>query len=52
MNSRVLFSCGFAAFALIGSTSCQMFDAKPAADSGFNRSTAGVKTRAEFLQKT
>jgi hypothetical protein len=52
MNTRILFTGGIAAFALVGSTSCSMFDAKPAADSGFNRSTASVKTRAEFLQKT
>ncbi|WP_367870931.1 DUF3313 family protein [Luteolibacter sp. Populi] len=34
-----------------GLTGCQMFDAKPAADSGFNRSTAPVSTRAGFLQQ-
>lgn len=32
--------------------SCQVFDAAPAADSGFNASTAPMKTRAEFLQKS
>jgi hypothetical protein len=44
-----IIACGIAAAAL---TSCQLFQAKPAADSGFNRSTAHTKTRAEFLQKT
>jgi len=32
-------------------TSCQVFDIKPAADSGFNPSTAATKTRAEFLHQ-
>lgn len=35
-----------------GLTGCQVFDAKPAADSGFNKSTAPVSTRAAFLQQT
>jgi len=32
--------------------SCQMFDAKPAKSSGYNPSTAPMKTRAEFLQES
>ncbi len=39
-------------FLALAVTGCQVFDAKPAADSGFNRSTAPVSTRAEFLQHT
>jgi len=43
-------SSGIAVLTLVGLTSCQMFDAKPAADSGFNRPTDPVHTRAHFLQ--
>ena len=32
--------------------SCSMFDAKPAPNSGYNRSTASTTTRAAFLQQT
>ena len=42
---------GLAALTLIGLTSCQVFEAKPAADSGFNKSTASTPTRAQFLQQ-
>lgn len=41
-----------AALVITTFTGCQMFDAKPAADSGFNRSTAPMNTRATFLQQT
>ena len=43
---------GIAALTLLGLTGCTVFDAKPAADSGFNRTTAPTATRAEFLQQT
>jgi len=51
MQSCPLVSGGVAALVLAGLTSCSVFDAKPAADSGFNRSTASSPTRAEFLQR-
>ncbi len=47
-----MISGGIVALVLASLTSCQMFDAAPAADSGFNRSTAQTKTRAAFLQQT
>ena len=37
--------------AVLTFTGCQAFNAAPAADSGFNRSTAPVSTRAEFVQQ-
>lgn len=40
-----------AAVGLTVLTGCQMFDAKPAADSGYNPSTAPTTTRAAFLQQ-
>jgi hypothetical protein len=40
-----------AALTLIGLTGCQVFDAKPAADSGFNKTMASTPTRAQFLQR-
>lgn len=49
MNTRIN---TLLALALAGLTSCQVFDAAPAADSGFNRSTAKMDTRAAFLQQT
>jgi len=52
MNYPHLIAGGLAALTLVGFTSCQVFDAKPAADSGFNRSTAPMTTRAAFLQQT
>ena len=52
MNSPHLIAVGMAALTLVGFTSCQVFDAKPAANSGFNRSTAPMTTRAVFLQQT
>lgn len=51
MNQYIVTS-GIAVLIATGLSSCSMFDAAPAADSGFNRSTATVKTRAEFLQQT
>lgn len=51
MNPRII-SCGSAILAISSLTSCQLFDTAPAADSGFNRSTAQTKTRAAFLQQT
>jgi hypothetical protein len=51
MNSRII-TGGIAAVVVASLTSCQLFDAAPAADSGFNRSTAGMPTRAAFLQQT
>jgi len=51
MHSRHLITSGIAALSLAALTSCSVFDAKPAADSGFNRSTASSPTRAQFLQK-
>jgi len=39
------------ALGVMGLTSCSMFDAKPAADSGFNPTTAPQATRAAFLQQ-
>jgi hypothetical protein len=50
MKSHPNITCGIAALTLVGLTSCQVFEAKQAADSGFNRSTAPTATRAEFLQ--
>ena len=52
MNTRIPTITVIAAIAAAGLSSCSMFDAKPAADSGFNRSTAPMNTRAEFLQQT
>ncbi|MCX6875322.1 MAG: DUF3313 family protein [Verrucomicrobia bacterium] len=43
--------CGIAALTITGLTSCQEFDAKPAANAGFAKSTASTPTRAEFLQR-
>jgi hypothetical protein len=51
MNPRII-TGGIAALLLGGLTSCQLFDAAPAADSGFNHSTATTQTRASFLQQT
>jgi hypothetical protein len=50
MHHRLSLTCGLAALTLAGFTSCQVFEAKQAADSGFNRTTAPTATRAEFLQ--
>ncbi|KAB2640026.1 MAG: DUF3313 domain-containing protein [Verrucomicrobia bacterium] len=52
MKLHHIASIGMAALTLVGLTSCQIFDAKPAADSGYNRSTAQINTRAQFLQHT
>lgn len=51
MKHHHVLRSGLAALVLIGLPSCQVFDAKPAADSGFNRTTASTPTRAEFLQQ-
>lgn len=51
MNSKTI-TCGLAALGLAALTGCQVFDTAPAADSGFNRSTAKSTTRAAFLQQT
>jgi hypothetical protein len=45
-------TCTIAALAAASLTSCELFHAKPAADSGFNRSSSRVSTRAEFLHQT
>lgn len=52
MKSHTPLVSVIAVLATIGLSSCQVFDAAPAADSGFNRSTAHMKTRADFLQHT
>lgn len=52
MQTRLLTATGLAALALFGLTSCKVFDAKPAANSGFNPTTAPMTTRAAFLQQT
>ncbi len=50
MNTKFnLAACGLAALLLPG---CHVFDAKPAADSGYNPGTAPMATRAKFLQQT
>lgn len=51
MNTHII-TGGIAALLLGSLTSCQIFEAAPAADSGFNHSTAKTQTRAAFLQKT
>lgn len=43
---------GVSAFVALGLTGCKVLDAKPAPDSGFNRSTAAMATRAQFLQQS
>jgi hypothetical protein len=48
---RLASTTGMAALALAALTSCQIFEAKPAADSGFNRTTAPQVSRAAFLQQ-
>jgi hypothetical protein len=50
MKYQHLITGGIATLGALAFTSCQLFDAKPAADSGFNRSTAPMQTRAAFLQ--
>ena len=51
MKHHHCITCGIAALTIAGLTSCQVFDAKPAADAGFATSTASTPTRAEFLQQ-
>lgn len=47
MNHRLLLVSALG----LAACSCQFFDAAPAADSGFNPSTAPTKTRAAFVQQ-
>lgn len=50
MKHKQSIVCGIAALTLVSLNSCQLFDAKPAANAGFVKSTASSPTRAEFLQ--
>ena len=47
---KPLITTGMVTFALIGLPSCQVFEANPAASSGFNATTTAQATRAAFLQ--
>ena len=51
-SKHLIAASGLAALAISGMTSCSMFDAKPAANTGFNPTTAPMTTRAAFLQQT
>jgi hypothetical protein len=51
MKSYLLLTAALAGAFALGTTSCQLFDASQAADSGFNPSTAPTRTRAEFVQQ-
>ena len=51
-TNPMITAAGLAALTLFGLTSCKVFEAKPAADSGFNPTTAPQTTRAAFLHQT
>lgn len=51
MKPAIIFSCLSALLLSTALTGCKLFEAKEAADSGFNPSTARVETRADFLQQ-
>ena len=51
VKSSLIIPGGLAVLTLTALTSCKVFDAKPAADSGFNPTTAPTATRAAFLQQ-
>lgn len=51
MKPTIIFSCLSLLLISTALTSCQLFEAKEAAASGFNPSTAKIETRADFLQQ-